>query len=169
MINILCYFFIYSNAYNIIDNYYSQQYNYFTKNNNEMIHENAHFYYSIMNLQYFSLVIYLFYIVQHIIYAKNINKNSFGLSIIYLKYILNVIFNNNMSLFQYELNRNIMWLFATPLMIKMYCDVNYLKLKDMELQYHVIPIGVNIFIYSYRNTIIYYIFIVISFIMIFFS
>ena len=168
MIYILSYFFIYSNAYIIIDNYYSRQYNYFTKNNNEMIHENAHFYYSIINIHYFSLVIYLFYIVQQIIYAKNINKNSFGLSIIYLKYILNVIFNNNMSLFQYELNRNIMWLFATPLMIKMYCDVNHLKLKDMLLQYHVIPIGVNIFIYSYRNTIIYYIFIVVSFIMMFF-
>ena len=88
MIYILSYFFIYSNAYIIIDNYYSRQYNYFTKNNNEMIHENAHFYYSIINIHYFSLVIYLFYIVQQIIYAKNINKNSFGLSIIYLKYIL---------------------------------------------------------------------------------
>jgi class 3 adenylate cyclase len=63
-----------------------------------------------------------------------------------------------MTLSQHEFSRNIMWLFATPLMLKMYCDINTITLRDINIQYHVIPVVINVFIYSHENTTIYYYF-----------
>ena len=51
-----------------------------------------------------------------------------------------------------------MWLFATPLMLKMYCDVNNIRLIDINIYYHVIPVAINLFIYPYKNTTVYYYF-----------
>jgi hypothetical protein len=51
-----------------------------------------------------------------------------------------------------------MWLFATPLMLKMYCDINIIKLRDINIHCHVIPVVINVFNYPYENTTIYYYF-----------
>jgi class 3 adenylate cyclase len=67
-----------------------------------------------------------------------------------------------------EFSRNIMWLFATPLMLQMYCDVNTIKLKDINIQYHIIPVAINVFIYPYKNTITYYYFTWFSWLMLLF-
>jgi class 3 adenylate cyclase len=61
-----------------------------------------------------------------------------------------------------------MWLFATPLMIQIYCDVNHMKLIDTNIQYHIIPVAINIFVNPYKHYIIYYWFIGGSFISIYF-
>ena len=76
--------------------------------------------------------------------------------------------NDNITLYQHEFSRNIMWLFTTPLMLRMYCDVNSVKLRDINIQYHVIPIAINVFIYPYKNTTIYYYFTGISWLMLLF-
>jgi len=60
-----------------------------------------------------------------------------------------------------------MWLFATPLMLKMYCNINNLKLRDINIHYHIIPIVINIFVYPHKNTYIFYYFTGISWIMLF--
>jgi class 3 adenylate cyclase len=61
-----------------------------------------------------------------------------------------------------------MWLFATPLMLQMYCDVNNINLHTINIQYHIIPVAINVCIYPYKNTVIYYCFISISWLLILF-
>jgi hypothetical protein len=52
-----------------------------------------------------------------------------------------------------------MWLFATPLMLKLYTEINHLKLKDINFLYHFIPCLVYLFIFPYKNNYnIYYIY-----------
>jgi class 3 adenylate cyclase len=55
-----------------------------------------------------------------------------------------------------------MWLFATPIMLKMYCDINHLRLHNINIQYHVTPIAINLFIHPYKGTAMYYYFTAIS-------
>ena len=124
--------------------------------NNELIRNNSNFYYSIINLHLFVLFFYSIYIIKNIIQYNSINKNTNALVFVYIKYTLNLLLSNNMTLSQYEFSRSIMWAFATPLMIKMYCDVNNMKLHDINIQCHIIPVVINIFIYPYKNTTIYY-------------
>jgi class 3 adenylate cyclase len=118
-----------------------------------------------MNINKFGLSIYFIYLIKNIIYYNATNNYSILLALIYIKYTLNILLQNNMTLYEYEFNRNIMWLFATPLMIKMYCNVNNLKLRESYIQYHIIPVIINIFIYPYYNTKIYYYFIGFSWIL----
>jgi len=66
-----------------------------------------------------------------------------------------------MMLIEYELSRGIMWTFTTPLMLKMYCDVNEIKLQDIDFYYHLISVVINIFIIPFKNT---QVFVVLTFI-----
>jgi class 3 adenylate cyclase len=61
-----------------------------------------------------------------------------------------------------------MWLFSTPLMLQTYCDVNNIKLQDINIQYHIIPVAINVFIYPYKNTLTYYYFTGVSWLLLFF-
>jgi class 3 adenylate cyclase len=85
-----------------------------------------------------------------------------------MKYLIDILVSDNMTLTQFEFSRNIMWLFATPLMIKMYCDVNKIKLIDVNIMCHIIPVTINIFIYPYKNYIVYYYFTGISWVLLLF-
>ena len=49
-----------------------------------------------------------------------------------------------------------MWVFATPLMIKMYADANDMKLIETNFHYHIIPTVTNMIVYPYKNTPLYY-------------
>jgi len=164
MIYSLLYIFIYSNANNIINNLYLS--NFSNIINNEFIQQNTNFYYSIMNINKFGLSIYFIYLIKNIIYYNATNDYSILLALIYIKYTLNILLQNNMTLYEYEFNRNIMWLFATPLMLKMYCDVNKFNIYKINIQYHIIPVLINIFIYPYYNSKIYYYFIGFSWILV---
>lgn len=161
----LFYLFIYFNADNIINKLYLSNYCMIT--NNELIKYNDAFYYSIVNNNRFVLCVYSFYIIKNYIQYNSINKVSIMLSFVYIKYILTVLLSVDMSLAQYETSRNIMWLFSTPLMLKMYCEINNFNLQDINIYYHIIPTLLNVFIYPYKNTYIYYYFIGISWIMLF--
>ena len=155
MIFVFLYYLIYVNTYLVLNKLYSI---YFLPIpiENEYIHGNIHFYYSIVHMSSFILFIYFVYSIKNIVNYKLVNKNSVGLSFIYIQYIMNVLCSTNMTLFQYELNRNIMWLFATPLMIRIYCDINDMKLIDTKIQYHIIPVAINIFVHPYKHCMIYY-------------
>jgi len=76
--------------------------------------------------------------------------------------------NDNMNLCQLECSRNVMWLFATPLMLKMYCDVNNINIQSINIHCHIIPVVINVFIYPYKNTPVYYYFVIFSWILLLF-
>jgi class 3 adenylate cyclase len=142
--------------------------NYSTILNNELIQTNSNFYNSITNLNLFILSVYSIYFIKNVIDYKSINNISNALALIYIKYIINLILCDNMTMSQFEFSRYIMWLFATPLMLKMYCDVNTIKLQDINIQYHIIPTVINIYIYPFKNTTIYYYFIIVSWLLLLF-
>ena len=156
MIYLILYVFLYCNADDILNKLYLS--NYSTILNNELIQNNSNFYYSITNLNLFVLTFYSIYFTSKFVSHKLINRHSSALALVYIKYILNSILSDNMTLYQHEFSRIVMWLFATPLMLKMYCDINNIKLRDINIQCHILPVAVNIFIYPYKNTTIYYYF-----------
>jgi len=156
MIYLILYVFLYCNADDILNKLYLS--NYSTTLNNELIQNNSNFYYSITNLNLFVLTFYSIYFITKLVSHKSINTYSCGLALVYIKYTLNTLFKVNMTLSQHEFSRNVMWLFATPLMLKMYCAVNSIKLRDINIKCHVVPVVINVFIYSHKNTTIYYYF-----------
>lgn len=158
---LIFYIFLYCNADSIFNKLYLS--NFCTTVNNELIQNNSNFYYSLTNLNLFVLSVYSIYTIKNFIYHNSINKTSIILALIYIKYILNMLLNDNMTLYQYEFSRIIMWLFSTPLMLKMYCDVNNIKLQDINIQCHIIPAAINIFVYPYKNTSYYYYYIGLSY------
>ena len=160
------YIFLYCNADNILNKLYLSNYSIIT--NTELLQYNKSFYYSITNQNLFALSVYTIYVIKNCINYNPINKVSIALGFVYIKYILNLLLSDNMTLSQYEFSRNIMWLFATPLMLKMYCNVNNLKLRDINIHYHIIPTAINIFIYPHKDTQVFYYFTGISWIMLLF-
>jgi hypothetical protein len=154
MIYILFFVFLYCNADIVLNKLYLS--NYSTTLNNELIQTNSNFYYSITNLNLFVLSVYSIYLIKNLIDYNSINKTSNALVLVYIKYTINTFLSDNMTVSQFEFSRNIMWLFATPLMLKMYCDVNTINLQDIKIHYHIIPMAINVFIYPYKNTITYY-------------
>ena len=130
-----------------------------------MIKDNKFFYNIIIYQNLFAISIYTIYIIKNYINYNSDNNISITLSFVYIKYLLSTFLNNDMTLSQYESSRNIMWFFATPLMLKMYCDVNKLNIRNLKIHYHLIPTLINIFIYSYKNTLVFNYFIKISWIL----
>ena len=166
MIYILFYFFLYCNTDIVLNKLYLSNYSTFL--NNELIQNNSNFYNFIINLNFFILSVYSIYFIKNVIDYKSINNISNALALIYIKYIINLIFYDNMTLSQFEMSRYIMWLYTTPLMLKMYCNVNNIKLQDINIQCHIIPTLLNIYIYPFKNKIIYYYFIIVSWILLLF-
>ena len=166
MLFLILYVFLYCNADIVMDKLYLSYFS--TITNNELIKDNLIFYYSFQKLNIFVLFIYSIYILKNYIYYKLTNITSNTLAFVYIKYTLNMIFTDNMTISQNEFSRNIMWLFSTQLMLKMYCDINKIKYKDINIQYHIIPITINILIYPWKNTNIYYYFTGISWISLYF-
>ena len=162
---ILFYVFLYCNMENISNKLYLLN-TIPTSYQEEWIIENAHFYYFIQRLSIFILSTYSIFIIKTLLCRNTINKYSLALALIYIKYLINILFNGRMLFCEYEFSRSIMWLFASPLMLKMYCDANHLKLTDINIHYHMIPITLNVFIYpyKYRHTPIYWCFTGVSYI-----
>ena len=161
----LIYLFLYCSTDTILNKLYLS--NYYTILDNENIKHNSNFYFSMTNLNIFVLFVYSVYLIKNYKNVILINKTTNALALIYLKYTLNIIVNDNITLWQHEVNRNIMWLFTTPLMLKMFCDVNNIKLSDINIQYHIIPVIINVLIYPYKKTFVYYYFTGFSWIMLF--
>jgi class 3 adenylate cyclase len=60
-----------------------------------------------------------------------------------------------MTLFEYGFRRSVMWVFTTPIMIKLYSDANYLTIQDVGIQYNTISTVINVCFYPYKELIYY--------------
>jgi class 3 adenylate cyclase len=125
--------------------------------NNIIIKDNKEFYYSLATINFFVLSIYAFYIFYYLFLSKTENIYSLTLAFIYSKYTLNIFLNDNITLLEYEYSRSIMWVFSTPLMLKLYCNTNQLQLKDINFLYHYIPCFIYMIIFPFKNNLkLYY-------------
>ena len=110
---------------------------------NELVNNNIIFNYYIHHITIFVLYIYFFYFTSLLVNYKKNNDDSLSLSLIYSKYLIGIVSNNKLKLYEHESSRNVMWLFATPLMIKMYADANNMELIETNIQYHLLPTIIN--------------------------
>ena len=158
MIFIFSYLFLYCNIDSILNKFYLL--NFDTNNfdtNNIIIQDNKSFYYSLTTINTFILSVYAFYIFYYLFLSNTKNIYSLTLAFIYSKYSLNIFLNDNTTLLEYEYSRAIMWVFATPLMLKLYCNTNQLKLKDINFLYHYIPCFTYIIVFPFKNNLkLYY-------------
>ena len=164
MIWLFCYVFAYCNIEPFLNKYYLENITnpYIST---DMISSDPEFVYSMKVMNQFILCVYAIYIAHFILLSKSHSKCSVALSFIYVKYILDGFFNDHIRFCDMEYTRYIMWVFATPLMLKMYCDVNNITFYQINMHYHMIPVSVNCMIYPYKYTLFYYIFMCIAYIL----
>jgi class 3 adenylate cyclase len=103
----------------------------------------------------FMLFLYSCLMIFEIYVSKIKDRNSIGLSFIYIKHILDILITPHMTIMQYEMSRVIMWSFTTPLMLKMLSDENELTLSDLQINYHILAIVPHIFIIPFKNQYVY--------------
>ena len=60
--------------------------------------------------------------------------------------------SNTIGIYQYEFRRIIMWLFTTPIILQLYCDMNKLTMIQVNAQYHVTSNFIHIILYPFRKT-----------------
>jgi len=151
----LLYVFLYYIVDILINKFYLSQFKqYFS---DELIKNDIVFNFYIYYISIFILYIYIFYICSLLNNYKENNNNSLSLALIYSKYLTDTISSSTLKLYEHESSRNVMWVFATPLMIKIYADANNMKLIETNIHYHIIPVVTNMIVYPYKNTLLYYI------------
>ena len=102
----------------------------------------AHFSPLIQTAEIFIVFMFSTFLFYTAFLSKVSNPSLYSLVVIYLKYIMDMsIHHSSLSLYQYEIHRLLMWLFTTPLILKIYSEINQLSLLDIGSQYH---IGANI-------------------------
>ena len=111
------------------------------------------FYPVIQSANIFILSIFSIFTI-HLLFFSNIkNYTIYSLAFIYIKYVIDIIIsNNNISIYQYEFRRTLMWLFTTPLILQLYCDMNNFTLIEINAYYHIISNILHILLYPLRNT-----------------
>ena len=111
------------------------------------------FYPVIYSTNIFILYIFVALNANLIIFSKIKKVSLYTLSLIYLKYVLdNVMDSNTIGIYHYEFRRTIMWLFSTPIILHLYCDMNKLTLIDVNAQYHIVSNFIHIILYPFRKT-----------------
>ena len=111
------------------------------------------FYPVIYSANIFILYIFVALNANLIIFSKIKKVSLYTLSLIYLKYVLdNVMDSNSIGIYQYEFRRTVMWLFTTPIILQLYCDMNKLTLIDVNAQYHIATNFMHIILYPFRKT-----------------
>jgi len=111
------------------------------------------FYPVIQSANIFILSVFIIFTIQLIFFSKIKNYTIYSLALIYIKYVMDTILHSNViSIYQYEFRRTIMWFFTTPLILKLYCDMNNLTLLDVNAQYHIGSNLIHILLYSFRKT-----------------
>jgi class 3 adenylate cyclase len=111
------------------------------------------FYPILQSTNNFILYIFVMLNANLIIFSKIRKPALYSLSLIYLKYIIdNVIDNNTIGICQYEFRRAVMWLFTTPLILHLYSDINNLNLMDINAHYHIISNFIHILLFPFRKT-----------------
>lgn len=86
-------------------------------------------------------------------FSKNKNYNAYSFAMIYIKYLTDIAVNSEVvGIYQYEFRRTIMWLFTTPLILKIYCNMNNLTLWEIHSHYHIFVNVIRILSYPFRIT-----------------
>ena len=159
MLYLLCYVVLYYNLDKCIQQCYLPLfYNAIDNDNNNTISNNSYLFFLLKTTSLFMIGLYLYHLTYALLYSKIINKSSVGLSCIYIKYLLDIVMNPTMNLLEYEMNRNIMWVFTTPLMLKLYCETNDLSLWDINIQYHMFSITPFVFLVPFKNNAYHYVY-----------
>ena len=111
------------------------------------------FYPVIQSANFFILSVFVLFTTHLLFFSRIKNYTTYSLALIYLKYVMDTIIDNNViGIYQYEFRRTVMWLFTTPLILKLYCDMNRITLFDINAQYHVISNAIHIILYPFRKT-----------------
>lgn len=111
------------------------------------------FYPIIQSANIFILSVFCIFTIKLVFFSKIQNYTIYSLSFIYIKYVMDTVIHNNIiSIYQYEFRRTVMWFFTTPLILKLYCDMNNLTLLEVKAQYHIISNGMHILLYPFRKT-----------------
>jgi class 3 adenylate cyclase len=119
----------------------------------------------IQSTNIFILTLYALLTINLLFFSQIKNYTIYSLVFIYNKYVMdNVILCNKINIYQYEFRRNIMWLFTTPLILKIYSNMNNLNMKDINSHYHIFSTILHIILYPFRKTIYNYYIIIILFI-----
>ena len=164
MIWLFCYVFVYCNIDPLLNKYYLGN---ITNPhiNTQLVSHDVEFTYSIKAMNQFIIGVYAIYIAHFLFLSKSHNKYSVALSFIYLKYVFNIFLYDQMRLCDLEFSRYIMWVFATPLMLQMYCNVNNMSMNEINVQYHILPVCMNLVVYPYKYTQRYYVFMAIAYVL----
>jgi class 3 adenylate cyclase len=124
-------------------------------NNYDIISNYGELYFLLKITSYFMLSLHLYTLFYGLFISKINDKNCIGLSFIYTKHLIDILVSHNYTIMEYELNRGVMWVFTTPLMLKMYCDVNDLSVWDINIHYHLIAIVPQVFVIPFKSQPIY--------------
>jgi len=107
----------------------------------------------IQSANIFILTIFSLFTIQLLFFSNVKNHTIYSLALIYIKYIMDNISNHNIiSIHHYEFRRTVMWIFTTPLILKLYCDMNNMLLIEVNAQYHIISNVLHILLYPFRRT-----------------
>jgi len=111
------------------------------------------FYPIVQSANIFLLYIFIFFTANLFMFSKINNYTVYALAFIYIKYIMDTIMESNViGIYQYEFKRTIMWLFTTPLILKLYCDINNISLLQVNAHYHIASNFVHIVLYPFRKS-----------------
>jgi len=113
-------------------------------------------YFLLTTTSWFMMILYLYTLIIRIFINKIYDKYCICLMSIYLKYIIDILATPQMTVIQYETSRTLMWIFSTPLMLKMYCDLNNIPYKNIKIHYHLLSIIPHVFVIPFKSHWIYW-------------
>jgi class 3 adenylate cyclase len=97
------------------------------------------------------------FIVKNLSYFdKKRKKPLLLLILICTTYVTNIILNENITLFDFELNRDIMLLFTSPILLKLYSEITDVSFNNLQIHYHIIHMIINILIIPIKYTSLFY-------------
>ena len=115
------------------------------------------FYPVIQSANVFIFFTFFIFTTYLLLFSKIKNYTVYSLSFIYMKYVMDMILNSNIiSIYQYEFRRTVMWFFTTPLILKLYSDMNHLSLLQVHSQYHIISNLIHICFYPLRSSVYHF-------------
>ena len=153
MITTLCYIIMYYNIDKILQSLYLPYI--ITNNNYEIISDHKELQFLLNMTSYFMLSLYSYILCNELLLSKTKDKNSIILSFIYVKYLRDILVSQNYTIIEYEMNRGTMWVFTTPIILKIFCDANMISVWDINIHYHLISIIPHIFVIPYKGQILY--------------
>lgn len=111
--------------------------------------DNTHY----KSINIFILFIFFIFTIQLLFFSKINNYNINALLFIYIKYIFdNILDSRYISIYEHEFRRSLMWLFTTPLIFNLYCNINNLTYKEINAYIHITSNILYIVLYPFRKS-----------------